>query len=160
VVVATYTKILLKTIKKKQLEIRPCCSICGKKIKFTISITTSQFPLSCWQCMIINTDTWKYAYAWSHLLTSLVVDAIMIAIWYQARNRSRCNWYLIIIGNSLSLPKPTKCRYPSRWCSYNIHWILFSSRPSSRPLDTDFVPLDSNPGYIYVEKNKYKEGDQ
>lgn len=93
--VVTLTKILLGTTKKKQLDIRRCCSICGKKLKFTSSITTSQFPLSCWQCMIINMDTWKYAYAWSRLLPSLVVDAIMIVIWYQARYRSRCYWYLI-----------------------------------------------------------------
>lgn len=93
--VVTYRKILWRATKKKQLDIRHCCSICGKKLKFTSSITTSQFPLSCWQCMIINMDTWKYAYAWSRLLPSLVVDAIMIVIWYQARHRSQCYWYLI-----------------------------------------------------------------
>jgi uncharacterized protein (DUF983 family) len=50
--VATYRKIFLKTARKsKQLDIRQCCSICGKKLKFH---RTTDNPLACWECMTIN----------------------------------------------------------------------------------------------------------
>ncbi len=53
--VATYTKIFLKTTKKKKrLDIRHCyCSKCGKKLKF---VKRSENPLTCWQCMMLNVD--------------------------------------------------------------------------------------------------------
>ena len=45
--------------KKKQLQINDhsCyyhCSICGKGLKFT---RISDYPLACWQCMIVNADS-------------------------------------------------------------------------------------------------------
>jgi hypothetical protein len=32
------------------------CSICGKKLKNFKRRTTSENPLSCWQCMILNNN--------------------------------------------------------------------------------------------------------
>ena len=51
--VATYTKLFLMTPKKKQLDIKHRCSICGKKLDFS---RTNENPLTCWQCMIVNVD--------------------------------------------------------------------------------------------------------
>jgi hypothetical protein len=43
--------------KKQQLDIGGSyCSICGKKLKKFIRRTTEN-PLSCWQCMILNADS-------------------------------------------------------------------------------------------------------
>ncbi len=47
----------IKRKQQQQLDIvgSYCCSICGKKLKkFTRRRTTSENPLSCWQCMILN----------------------------------------------------------------------------------------------------------
>jgi hypothetical protein len=54
---ATDSKILLR-IKKQQLDVGRgfYCSICGKKLKKFIRRTTEN-PLSCWQCMILNADS-------------------------------------------------------------------------------------------------------
>ncbi len=50
--VATFTKIFLKRVNKKQVDTRrQDCSICGKKLKFN---RTTDNPLACWECMIIN----------------------------------------------------------------------------------------------------------
>ena len=50
--VATYTEIFLKRVKKKQVDTRrQSCSICGKEVKFH---RTTDDPLACWQCMIVN----------------------------------------------------------------------------------------------------------
>jgi ribosomal protein L37AE/L43A len=57
VAIATYTKIFMKKItkKEKQLDMRHfCCSKCGKKPKF---VKRSENPLTCWQCMILNADS-------------------------------------------------------------------------------------------------------
>ena len=52
--IATYTKIFLKTARKsKQLDIRQCCSIGGKKLTFH---RTTDNPLACWECMAIIND--------------------------------------------------------------------------------------------------------
>jgi hypothetical protein len=45
------SKILLR-IKQKINR----CSICGKKLKNFKRRTTSENPLSCWQCMILNAN--------------------------------------------------------------------------------------------------------
>jgi hypothetical protein len=46
---ATDSKILLTT-KNQQLDAKRCC-ICGKKLRL---IKTTENPLTCWQCMILN----------------------------------------------------------------------------------------------------------
>ncbi|MGH9927402.1 MAG: hypothetical protein ACRD5B_18700 [Nitrososphaeraceae archaeon] len=55
VAAAKNNKILLKKNKEKQQD-TDRCSICGKKLRFA---RTSENPLSCWQCMIINADSWE-----------------------------------------------------------------------------------------------------
>ena len=68
---ATNSKIFLAIVeekkkKKKQKQYKQtmnrhryycCCSICGKKLKKFIGSRTSQYPLSCWQCMILNMNS-------------------------------------------------------------------------------------------------------
>ncbi|MDQ3853190.1 MAG: hypothetical protein M3299_10190 [Thermoproteota archaeon] len=46
------SKILLKKNKEQRHIVR--CSICGKKLKLA---GTSENPLSCWQCLIVNADS-------------------------------------------------------------------------------------------------------
>ena len=74
--VATYTKTFLKTARKsKQLDIRQCCSICGKKLKFH---RTTDNPLACWECMAINEwQFWPYYHSYyvvCHGLSSTSID--------------------------------------------------------------------------------------
>ena len=54
---AADSKILLKTITKKnqQPTLSCCCSICGKKLRFLSK--TSEYPLTCWKCMIVNEES-------------------------------------------------------------------------------------------------------
>jgi hypothetical protein len=52
-VAAANSKILLR-VKKRQMDLkRNYCSIYGKKLKIPTR-RTSENPLSCWQCMILN----------------------------------------------------------------------------------------------------------
>jgi hypothetical protein len=46
--------LLLKTTVNQLLDSTSCCSICGKKLKFS---RTSENPLACWQCMVVNVDS-------------------------------------------------------------------------------------------------------
>src|SRR5918999_2360428 len=49
-------KIHLNTTKKQRPTLSCCyCSICGKKLKFFSR--TSENPLTCWMCMIVNADS-------------------------------------------------------------------------------------------------------
>jgi ribosomal protein L37AE/L43A len=43
-----------KILSKKKQRHMGHCSMCGKKLKFA---RTSENPLSCWQCMIVNADS-------------------------------------------------------------------------------------------------------
>jgi hypothetical protein len=54
---AANSKILLlkkNNEKQRHIVVGCYCSICGKKLKFA---RTTENPLSCWQCMIINADS-------------------------------------------------------------------------------------------------------
>jgi transcription elongation factor Elf1 len=51
---ATNSKILLKIKEKEQKQkINRRCSICGKKL-MSVKRRTSQNPLTCWQCMMLD----------------------------------------------------------------------------------------------------------
>jgi hypothetical protein len=52
--VAADRKILLKQIKIRR-HVVGYCSICGKRLKFSSS-RISEYPLSCWKCMVLNAD--------------------------------------------------------------------------------------------------------
>lgn len=57
---AAKIKILSRIKEKQQLDIGgegSYCSICGKKLKKFTRRRTSENPLSCWQCMILNADS-------------------------------------------------------------------------------------------------------
>jgi hypothetical protein len=50
-------KILLNNRnREKQRSVFYCCSVCGKKLKFS-SQGRSEYSLSCWQCMVVNADS-------------------------------------------------------------------------------------------------------
>ena len=55
---ATNRKILLnnKNREKQWHTIlgRCCCSLCGNKLRFS---GISEYPLTCWQCMILDVDS-------------------------------------------------------------------------------------------------------
>jgi hypothetical protein len=50
---AEYSNILSKKNKHRHIVQGCCCSICGKKLKFS---EVSEYPLACWKCMIANAD--------------------------------------------------------------------------------------------------------
>jgi hypothetical protein len=52
-VAAAGRKALLKNNNQQDIT-RRYCNICGKRLKFA---GTSENPLSCWQCMIVNVDS-------------------------------------------------------------------------------------------------------
>jgi hypothetical protein len=46
-----------KSMKQRSTMSHDCyCSICGKRLKFS-SPGRSEYPLSCWKCMIVNADS-------------------------------------------------------------------------------------------------------
>ena len=50
----TDRKLFLKTTTKKQHNINCYCSTCGIKLDFD---RISEYPLTCWNCMIVNMDS-------------------------------------------------------------------------------------------------------